>query len=268
MRPRSTLTPALSPVGERGQLPEDPHVGSFTGRRLLMSALWLATNVYSLLVGWGQDAAAFFASPPRAALVAVWCVGGLLTVLFTGGAPRQTPATTPASKRKHGRRGLVRVAAVADSNGSPAFASHRLKIAAFGFFWAFFLVGLARMDQKGFFVLPERLELIRYIGLLLFTVGGLLRLLAIRTREIAQTKRRLAASGVYRHIRHPEYLGILLLLFGLSLVFRSGICLLVGLFWTGVIVVRIAREEARLVEGVPGYDRYQAKTDRLIYRVY
>ena len=236
-----------------------------------MSALWLATNVYSLLIGWGQDTAAFFASPPRAALVTVWCVGGLLTVLFTGAASQQTPATIPASKR--GRRGggrregwrrdASRAGVAVDASGS-----HRLKIATFGFFWALFLVGLARMDQKGFFVFPERFEPIRYVGLLLFSLGGLLRLLAIRTRENAQASGCLAASGVYRHIRHPEYLGILLLLFGLSLLFRSGIGLGVGLFWTGVIVVRIAREEARLLSGVPGYDRYRAKTDRLLCRVY
>jgi len=241
-----------------------------------MSALWLATNVYSLLIGWGQDTATFFASPPRAALVVVWCVGGFLTVLFTGAALQQTEATIPTSKRgrrkrgrreggrrEGGRRDASRAGVAVDASGS-----HRLKIAAFGFFWGLFLVGLARMDQKGVFVFPARLEPIRYAGLLFVTLGGLLRLLAIRTREIAQSEGRLAASGVYRSIRHPEYLGILLLLFGLSLAFRSGIGLLVGLFWTGVIVIRIAREEARLASGVPGYDRYRAKTDRLICRVY
>jgi len=236
-----------------------------------MSALWLATNVYSLLIGWGQDTATFFASPPRAALVVVWCVGGFLTVLFTGAALQQTEATIPTSKRgrrKRGRREGGRRNANAAAVAADRSKSHRLKIAAFGFFWGLFLVGLARMDQKGVFVFPARLEPIRYAGLLLVTLGGLLRLLAIRTREIAQSEGRLAASGVYRSIRHPEYLGILLLLFGLSLAFRSGIGLLVGLFWTGVIVIRIAREEARLASGVPGYDRYRAKTDRLICRVY
>jgi len=235
-------------------------------RRLAMSVLWLATNVYSLLIGWGQETAAFFASPPRAALVVVWCIGGLLTVGFTGAVSQQAEAASPVSKRERHKRGRhdANLAAVAtDSSGS-----HRLKIAAFGFFWGIFLVGLARMDQKGFFVFSVRFETIRYVGLLLFTLGGLLRLLAIRTREIAQTEHRLAASGVYRHVRHPEYLGILLLLFGLALLFRSGIGLGVGLFWAGVIVVRIAREEARLLSGVPGYDRYRAKTDRLLCRVY
>jgi len=228
-----------------------------------MSALWLATNVYSLLIGWGPDRVAFFASPPRAALVAIWCVGGLLTVCFTGTVSQQIPAASKRGRREGGRRNSNEVAVAADSSGS-----HRLKIAAFGFFWTTFLVGLARMDRTGFFVLPERFEPIRYIGLLLFAFGGLLRLLAIRTREIAQANRRLATSGVYRPIRHPEYLGILLLLFGLSLLFRSGIGLLVGLCWVGVIVVRIAREEAWLLSTVPGYDRYRAKTDRLLFRVY
>jgi protein-S-isoprenylcysteine O-methyltransferase Ste14 len=208
-----------------------------------MAVLWLSVNVYALLVGWGGEGESFFASPSRMGLTILWSVGGLLSVLLTGGASEPGGAAD-----------------------SPIFG--RLKIAVFGASWAGFLVVLSRTDRQNQFILAETGEGIRALGLIVFSVGGIVRLLAIRTREASEKSNQLAVTGIYRSIRHPEYLGILLLLFGLSLVFRSAIGLCVLLVWTGVVVVRMAREETRLANADPDYVAYKMRTDRLLPSVY
>ena len=66
-----------------------------------------------------------------------------------------------------------------------------------------------------------------YIGLALLTLGGVLRLAAVFvlgrrfTGLVAiQEEHHLQTGGLYRHIRHPSYAGMLLYMTGYVLVFR------------------------------------------------
>ena len=66
-------------------------------------------------------------------------------------------------------------------------------------------------------------------------------------------------TGVYRHVRHPMYLGHLLFLLGLPLWLESSLgALLVPLVFAPLIA-RIVIEEKTLVESLPGYAGYRER---------
>ena len=116
----------------------------------------------------------------------------------------------------------------------------------------------------------------RYAGLVLLMAGGVLRVGAIATLKhrfsglvAIQAQHELATGGLYRVIRHPGYLGLLLVLAGWCLLFRSG----AGLALTAALVVpfiaRVNAEEALLAsEFGEAYDTYRRRTWRLLPFIY
>ena len=58
-----------------------------------------------------------------------------------------------------------------------------------------------------------------------------------------QQNHQLITHGPYRHIRHPRYLGVLLLTLGLPLTFRSWVGVLMCPAVVAVILLRIRDEE-------------------------
>ncbi len=115
-------------------------------------------------------------------------------------------------------------------------------------FGALFFVPFA--DRRAIVVM-EGGPVIRWIGLALMILGmGLifwssLALGRLYSPEVTlQKEHRLITDGLYRYVRHPRYLGGMMLGIGLSLLFRSWI----GLALTGVFVFiiffRIKDEEA------------------------
>jgi protein-S-isoprenylcysteine O-methyltransferase Ste14 len=71
------------------------------------------------------------------------------------------------------------------------------------------------------------------------------------------------AYGVFRYIRHPIYVGDLLLLLGLELSLNSWLVLAVVCMIPGVLRQAV-REERMLVIALPGYAAYCARTKRFI----
>ncbi len=63
-------------------------------------------------------------------------------------------------------------------------------------------------------------------------------------------------SGPYRHVRHPMYLGILVLFLFLPAALASWWALVPGLAIDFLFVIRTAREDAMLREELPGYGDY------------
>ncbi len=114
-------------------------------------------------------------------------------------------------------------------------------------------------------------RIIQMLGIVLYSFGLVLRywcsyLLGIYfTRDIAvQEGQELVSSGPYRILRHPLYLGLLLLTLGVPLYFGS----LPGLFLGGILMPwaireRILTEERKLSEALGkkytdwGKDRYR-----------
>lgn len=77
---------------------------------------------------------------------------------------------------------------------------------------------------------------------------------------------RVVETGVYRHVRHPSYAGLLLAFLGLGISFANWLSLLVLLGPVTLAVVnRIRKEEQALLHALgPAYAAYSARTKRLV----
>ncbi|HEV3167929.1 MAG TPA: isoprenylcysteine carboxylmethyltransferase family protein [Isosphaeraceae bacterium] len=119
-------------------------------------------------------------------------------------------------------------------------------------------------------------DTVRYLGLGLYVVGGVLRLVPVFAlgRRFSglvaiQEGHQLLTTGIYRWLRNPSYLGLLLGLAGWDLVFRSALGLLLTLPIVAVILARIHSEEALLLsEFGEEYEAYRRRTWRLLPWIY
>jgi protein-S-isoprenylcysteine O-methyltransferase Ste14 len=119
-------------------------------------------------------------------------------------------------------------------------------------------------------------DAVRYVGLVLLVVGGVLRLapvfiLGSRFSGLVaiQEGHTLVTNGLYRVIRHPSYLGLLVFLLGWVLLFRSAIGVLVSLLILPALVARMNSEEALLAtEFGEQYSEYRRRTWRLLPFLY
>jgi protein-S-isoprenylcysteine O-methyltransferase Ste14 len=66
-------------------------------------------------------------------------------------------------------------------------------------------------------------------------------------------------EGLYRTVRHPMYLGIILAFLGLPLALGSYWALVPGIIIGGLFIYRTYREDQLLVAGLEGYDQYAQK---------
>jgi protein-S-isoprenylcysteine O-methyltransferase Ste14 len=117
---------------------------------------------------------------------------------------------------------------------------------------------------------------VRWLGVLLYTAGGVLRLAPVFVlgRRFSglvaiQPEHRLVTGGLYGTIRHPSYLGLFVLMLGWGLAFRSGVGVVIAVLSLAVLLARIQSEERLLSETFGAeYDAYRARTWRLIPYVY
>lgn len=117
---------------------------------------------------------------------------------------------------------------------------------------------------------------LRWVGVALFALGGALRLwpVFVLGRRFSglvaiQPGHRLVTTGIYRVIRNPSYLGMLITALGWALAFRSGVGVLLTLLLLPPLVVRIRAEEAMLRSQFgEEYDAYFARTWRLVPGIY
>lgn len=116
----------------------------------------------------------------------------------------------------------------------------------------------------------------RWVGVVLFTAGGVLRLwpvfvLGPRFSGLVaiQQGHTLVTDGIYSRIRNPSYLGLLVIMLGWALTFRSGVGLLLTALVVPILMARIHSEERLLREHFGAeYNAYSARTWRLIPWVY
>jgi protein-S-isoprenylcysteine O-methyltransferase Ste14 len=73
------------------------------------------------------------------------------------------------------------------------------------------------------------------------------------------------STGVYGFVRHPMYLGGILMFVGAPLLLGSAWGLVVGLALTVLLMARILGEEAMLARELDGYREY---TQRVRYRLF
>ena len=119
-------------------------------------------------------------------------------------------------------------------------------------------------------------EGVRWVGFLLYSVGGVLRLAPVFVlgRRFSglvaiQPEHRLVTSGLYGIIRHPSYLGLFVSVLGWGLAFRAGVGVAIAVLMLVVLLARIKSEERLLSETFGAeYDAYRARTWRLLPYVY
>lgn len=77
----------------------------------------------------------------------------------------------------------------------------------------------------------------------------------------------LVRSGPYAVVRHPMYLGQMMIVLGAPLLVGARFTIALAVAAVGVIAHRMDREDAVLRAELEGYDAYAATTNRLIPRV-
>lgn len=130
-------------------------------------------------------------------------------------------------------------------------------------------------DRRDIAVLGE-FEVVRYLGLVLFSLG----FIAMHWAEASlgkqfsvevtiQDDHELVTGGLYRYLRHPRYLGIIIFTMGISLVYRSWLALILVAALALVLIWRIHDEEALLhQEFGTDWEAYSQRSWRLIPFVY
>ena len=113
---------------------------------------------------------------------------------------------------------------------------------------------------------------LRAVGVSVFTLGLLMAILSrihlgsnwsdIEAGRVLQ-KQTVVSKGIYAYVRHPIYVGDLLLLLGLELSLNSWLVVSVVLL-APVVLWMALREEKMLADGLPGYRIYCAQTKRFI----
>ena len=132
----------------------------------------------------------------------------------------------------------------------------------------------AYTDRIGFWTLDG--ETMRWVGLLVMIAGSILRLVPvfILGRRFSglvaiQQGHTLVTDGLYKTIRNPSYVGLLVSSLGWVLVFRSGAGILLVALMMVPLVARMNAEEKLLHEHFGSeYDAYRARTWRLIPGIY
>jgi protein-S-isoprenylcysteine O-methyltransferase Ste14 len=130
------------------------------------------------------------------------------------------------------------------------------------------------LDGRNIWTLDS--PVVPYIGLTLFIVGGVLRIAPVFAlgRRFSglvaiQQGHRLKTDGLYRFIRHPSYLGLLVLCTGLVLIFRCWIGLFIVAGFLAILLARIKAEEALLASTFGAeYETYRSRTWRLVPWMY
>jgi len=197
------------------------------------------------ILGWGGFAA-FFAHPARTAL-AVATLAMAVAAYFAGG-------------------GI--------SRGVREDRDNRWVLVVFGVLGLLDGIVPAYADRIGFWTFDG--DTIRWIGVAIYAVGGVLRLWPVRVLGnrfsglvAIQPGHTLVTDGIYGVIRHPSYLGLLITMLGWGLAFHSWVGIALTVLIILPLVARMRAEERFLrSEFGESYDAYRARTSRLIPGVY
>jgi protein-S-isoprenylcysteine O-methyltransferase Ste14 len=113
---------------------------------------------------------------------------------------------------------------------------------------------------------------LRAVGVIIYTVGLATAVAArfqlgnnwanIETGQILKSQK-VVASGIYAYVRHPIYIGDLLLLLGLELALNSWLVLGV-LLLAPVVMMKAIKEERMLAEELSGYEAYCRSSKRFV----
>jgi len=115
------------------------------------------------------------------------------------------------------------------------------------------------------------------IGMALFVIGFMIRIHSILTLKqyftysVAKVENhKLIETGLYKFIRHPGYLGQLIIFIGISTSISNWLSILLMMISIGIgYIYRIKVEERFMIEQIgEKYLNYQKRTKRLIPMIY
>jgi protein-S-isoprenylcysteine O-methyltransferase Ste14 len=132
----------------------------------------------------------------------------------------------------------------------------------------------AYAERQGWWVLDG--ETVRWLGVFFYLAGGALRIwpIFVLGRRFSglvaiQPGHELVTDGIYRVIRHPSYLGMIILMLGWALAFRSGLGVILAALIVPPLLARIRSEETLLrLQFGDEYEAYRRRTSRLIPGIY
>ncbi len=114
-----------------------------------------------------------------------------------------------------------------------------------------------------------------WIGILLAVSGFILSIVGAGTLNNVLSpyispspKGRLITTGIYRKIRHPIYLGIMILLFGFTLIFSSLSKFIIFIIAVIFFVKKAFEEERLLLHRYPKYQNYKQKTGMFLPKIF
>lgn len=132
----------------------------------------------------------------------------------------------------------------------------------------------AYCDRTGWLTLDG--DWVRWLGVVLFALGGVLRIVPVFVlgRRFSglvaiQPGHRLVTTGIYGTIRHPSYLGLIAMMLGWALAFRSLLGVLLAALIILPLIARMNSEEVLLADQFGAeYAAWRARTWRLIPGLY
>jgi protein-S-isoprenylcysteine O-methyltransferase Ste14 len=207
----------------------------------VLSAVWLG------LAAWGAGGlAAFFAVPARTVLM-------IVTFALVAASGFTQANISSGEKEDRGNRWVLVLAGIVGTllGWLPAYC-----------------------ERQGIEIVGG--DVLRWIGVGLFTSGGILRLwpaFALGRRfsglVAIQKNHTLVTDGIFGVVRNPSYLGLIVSMFGWGLAFRSILGVVLAALFIPILIGRI-RSEERLLAGHFGeaYDAYRARTWRLLPYLY
>ena len=168
---------------------------------------------------------------------------------------------------------LKRRQSVPSNSGATGTGARSLKLQAVKSIKIAILLAIAAQTLlPDIFPISTQPFVVRLAGVLIYTAG---LAIAIMSRMQLGTnwsdiesatvlgKHQVISNGPYRYIRHPIYIGDLLLLTGLELALNSWLVL--GVLLLAPVVLRQAvKEEKKLVATLPHYQAYCSQTKRFI----
>jgi len=208
------------------------------------------------LIGWGlMDLQGFFSDPPR--------LGYALVVgCFSLAVGIQAYGSTLGIRGSKGEQGKF------------VFRQHVVRILLI-FILYVALIFIPYSDRHNIGVILVLADLrwlgvaLSFLGFSLIFLSGLALGRQYSQDVTIQKDHQLVIGGVYRFIRHPRYIGIILLAIGFSLGFRSWIGLITSGICTLVLLYRIGDEELTMhKEFGQQWESYCQRSWRLIPYVY
>jgi protein-S-isoprenylcysteine O-methyltransferase Ste14 len=197
------------------------------------------------VLGWG-GVAPFVSHPPLVAIV-------VLTIVLTAAAAFTEGNVSSGEREDRENRWVIAV------------------IGLLGFPLAYVP---AYTDRHDLWTLDG--DTVRWIGVALFVIGGILRLwpVFVLGRRFSglvaiQQEHRLVTTGIYRFVRNPSYVGLLVGSLGWALAFRSGAGVVITALFLVPLVARIRSEERLLSDHFGAeYESYRQRTWRLLPGIY